>query len=136
MLKVVSKCHFLLHLAGPVLTRGQRRPSHELLFDVFRTENRDLHEQQLSLDAAGFGVIQDCPHRHLSQDVSPGSYSPPSHPFSKRTDQVFELSPRLFNDTILTFQHNSHPTEIPNFRPAYNEGFDVETPSGEDTRNP
>jgi len=61
---------------------------------------------------------------------------PSSQRFTKRTYQVLELSPRLFNDTILTFEHDSHPTEIPNFRPAYNEGLDIKTPSGKDTRDP
>lgn len=64
----------------------------------------------------------------------PGIIHPPT--ICERTDQVLKLSPCLFNNTILAFQHDSHPTEIPDFRSAHYQGLDIETPSGEDTRDP
>ena len=56
-------------------------------------------------------------------------------PVVEQTDQVFKLSPRLLHNPILALQHDRHPTEIPDFRPAHYQGFNVETPSGKDARD-
>ena len=51
------------------------------------------------------------------------------------TDQVLELSSGLLNHTILATDDNAHATKVTNFGLAYDEGVDVETTPGQNTRH-
>ena len=51
------------------------------------------------------------------------------------THKVFELSPCLLHNTILATDDDAHPTEIADLGAADDEGVDVETSAGKDTRH-
>jgi hypothetical protein len=67
VLEVVRKHGFALHLAVVVnaawLVRG---PANELLFEVFRAEDRDLGEKELARDHFRLCIVKDGPDRHLT----------------------------------------------------------------------
>ena len=51
------------------------------------------------------------------------------------TDQIFKLPASLFNYTILSAQHDTHPTEVAYFRSTNDKRVDVETSSSKNSRN-
>jgi len=83
------------------------------LLEVLWAEDVDLCQKQLTLDKRGLGVIQDSPH----------------------WDQILELSPCLFHDSVLSGKHNGHAGEILNLGVADDQTIDVEAASGEDARD-
>jgi hypothetical protein len=42
--------------------------------------------------------------------------------------EILQLSSRLLDNTILTVEHDTHTTEVPNLSSADDQGFDIETP--------
>jgi hypothetical protein len=53
----------------------------------------------------------------------------------RETNQVFQLTPCLFNNSILTSQDDTHSTQIANFSPAHDQRVDVKSASCKGTRN-
>ena len=47
--------------------------------------------------------------------------------------QIFKLSPCLFDDPFLTANDDTHPAEITDLRPTYDQRVDVETSSSKNT---
>lgn len=53
----------------------------------------------------------------------------------ERTNEILQLSPCLFDDAILTSQNDAHATQVINLSRADDEGIDIESSGGEDSRN-
>ena len=53
----------------------------------------------------------------------------------RETNQVLQLTPCLFNNSILTSQDDAHSTQIANFSPAHDQRVDVKSASCKGTRD-
>lgn len=99
-----------------------------MIFKVFRAQDRNFDEKELPLDRFGVGIIEDRPYRNLG-GMRQGTGA------KRDTNEVFQLSPSLFDDTILALEYDTHATEVGNFSAAYDQRVDVESSAGQNTRN-
>jgi hypothetical protein len=84
------------------------------LLKVLGTEDRDLGEQQLTLDERRLGVVEHRPDR----------------------DQILELASCLLNHSLLTLEHNRHARKVLYLGVAHHQSVDVEDSSCENPRHP
>jgi len=106
----------------------------ELVLEVLGPEDRDLGEEELALDRAGAGVVEDGPDGDL-QAGEGGSSRCRKRARKGRgrgTHKVLELPPRLLNDAVLATQDDAHARQVLDLSGAHDERVDVEAAGGED----